>query len=204
MAETSIHRKKLTNETTIKSQSIFSHSVILPSKINQEKYQLSLKQLKNAAKVYEKQPSLQKIDTEKYRNSLQRQLSIDMLRQGNHQSFRELCTILEWQKNDREQLGIEHPHHRRPLLDGEPDKLRFICTCFNKIEEAERRRQYSNMYKSYIELASFFSKTDDYWLSDLFYNKCLSVTQTHSQFDPPLVAEAYLNVGLVYERQGEI
>ncbi|CAF3486082.1 unnamed protein product, partial [Rotaria sp. Silwood2] len=110
MAETSIHRKKLTNETTIKSQSIFSHSVILPSKINQEKYQLSLKQLKNAAKVYEKQPSLQKIDTEKYRNSLQRQLSIDMLRQGNHQSFRELCTILEWQKNDREQLGIEHPH----------------------------------------------------------------------------------------------
>ncbi|CAF3788688.1 unnamed protein product [Rotaria sordida] len=204
MAETYIHRKKSTNETKNKNQSTFFHTSILPSKTYQEKHQLPLKELKTSVKDYKKQPSLQKVDTEKYRNSLQRQLSIDMLRQGYHQSFRELCTILEWQKNDREQLGVEHPHYRRSLLDGEPDKLRFLCIYLNKIEEAERRKQYSNIYKNYIELASFFLKSDDHWLSDLFYKKCLSVAQTYTQFDSKLVAEAYLNVGLVYERQGNL
>ncbi|CAF1581125.1 unnamed protein product [Rotaria sp. Silwood1] len=204
MAETSIHRKKATNKTNGKNHSTIVHTVILPSKTSEEKHQLSLKQLKNSAKAYEKQPSLQKIDTEKYRNSLQRQLSIDMLRQGNHQSFRELCTVLEWQRKDREKLGNEHPHYRRPLLDGEPDKLRFLCTHFNIIEDAERRKQYSNMYEGYIELASFFLKSDDHWLSDLFYKKCLSVAQTYSQLDSQLVAEAYLNVGLLYERKGNL
>jgi hypothetical protein len=62
-----------------------------------------------------------------------------MLRQGYHHSFRELCGILAWQKEDRERLGAEHPLHRRPLLDAEPDKLRFLCQYLNKAEEAERR-----------------------------------------------------------------
>ena len=65
-----------------------------------------------------------------------------MLRQGYHHSFRELCAILAWQKEDRERLGTEHPLHRRPLLDAEPDKLRFLCQCLNKAEEAERRCKY--------------------------------------------------------------
>ncbi len=75
----------------------------------------------------------------RFRSSLQRQLSIDMLRHGYHNSFRELCAILAWQKEDRERLGAEHPLHRRPLLDAEPDKLRFLCQYLNKAEEAERR-----------------------------------------------------------------
>jgi hypothetical protein len=62
-----------------------------------------------------------------------------MLRHGYHNSFRELCAILAWQKEDRERLGAEHPLHRRPLLDAEPDKLRFLCQYLNKAEEAERR-----------------------------------------------------------------
>ena len=75
----------------------------------------------------------------RFRSSLQRQLSIDMLRHGYHHSFRELCAILAWQKEDRERLGAEHPLHRRPLLDAEPEKLRFLCQYLNKAEEAERR-----------------------------------------------------------------
>ena len=62
-----------------------------------------------------------------------------MLRHGYHNSFRELCAILAWQKEDRERLGAEHPLHRRPLLDAEPEKLRFLCQYLNKAEEAERR-----------------------------------------------------------------
>ena len=127
-----------------------------------------------------------------------------MLRQGYHHSFRELCTILTWQKEDRERLGAEHPLHRRPLLDAEPDKLRSLCTYLNKAEEAERRCQYSTTYKSYLELASYFLKSDDRWLSDFFYEKSLTVAQTFSQLDPKLAAEAYLNVGLAHERRGSI
>jgi hypothetical protein len=140
-----------------------------------------------------------------------------MLRQGYHQSFRELCAILAWQKKDRDRLGGEHPLYRRPLLDAESDKLRFLCVYLNKAEEAERKcmsvdfyrqklfliiGQYSNMYKSYLELASFFLKSDDYWLSDSFYEKCLAMAQTYPQLDPQLAARAYLNIGLAYERRG--
>ncbi|CAM2723592.1 unnamed protein product [Rotaria socialis] len=201
-AETSMHRKKRSNEIPTKQQSSFFQNIILPSKAYQEKSKLSLKQLKDTAKNYEKQPSLRKSDTEKHRTSLQRQLSIDMLLQGYHQSFRELCSILQWQKNDRERLGAEHPYNRRPLLDAEVDKLRFLCVYLNRAEETERRKQYSNVYKNYLELASFFFKSDDHWLSDYFYKKCLSLAQTYSQLDSQLVAEAYRNVATVYERQG--
>ncbi len=58
------------------------------------------------------------------------------------------------------------------------------------------------MYHSYLELASYFLKSDDRWLSDSFYEKSLSVAQTYPQLDPQLAAEAYLNVGLAYERRG--
>lgn len=67
-----------------------------------------------------------------------------MLRHGYHHSFRELCAILAWQKEDRELLGAEHPLHRRPLLDAEPDKLKFLCHHLNKAEEAERRCKFSS------------------------------------------------------------
>lgn len=58
------------------------------------------------------------------------------------------------------------------------------------------------MYHNYLELASYFLKSDDRWLSDSFYEKCLSVAQTYRQLDPELAAEAHLNVGLAYERRG--
>lgn len=58
------------------------------------------------------------------------------------------------------------------------------------------------MYNSYLELASYFQKSDDRWLSDSFYEKCLAVAETHPQLDPQLAAEAHLNVGLAYERRG--
>jgi hypothetical protein len=140
-----------------------------------------------------------------------------MLRQGYHHSFREFCAILVWQKEDRQRLGSEHPIHRQPLLDKEPDKLRFLCKHLNQAEEAARRCMFlvslhklnililaksSNMYKSYLEIASFFSKSDDHWLSDVFYKKCLSIAQTYSQLDSELAAQAYLNIGLSYERKG--
>lgn len=62
-----------------------------------------------------------------------------MLRKGYHRSFRELCSILEAQRKDREETGVEHPLHGQPLLDSQSDKLRFLGIYLNKAEEAERR-----------------------------------------------------------------
>lgn len=58
------------------------------------------------------------------------------------------------------------------------------------------------MYYNYLELAAYFQKSDDRWLSDSFYEKCLSVAQKYPQLDPQLAAAAHLNVGLAYERRG--
>lgn len=204
MTETTVYRMKQSNDNSTKNQSQFYRNVILPSKINKDKQKLPLNHVKNAATAYEKQTSLLKEDTEKFRSSLQKQLSIEMLRHGYHHSFRELCAILAWQREDRERLGAEHPLHRRPLLDAEPDKLRYLCQYLNKAEEAERRCQYSTMYQSYLELASYFLKSDDRWLSDSFYEKTLYVAQTYPQLDPQLAAEAHLNVGLADERRGDL
>ena len=49
-----------------------------------------------------------------------------------------------------------------------------------------------------MELASFFSKNKDYWLSDLFDEKCLSIVQRHSGLDKHYVIEAYQLIGLVW------
>jgi len=58
------------------------------------------------------------------------------------------------------------------------------------------------MYQSYLDLASYFLKSDDRWLSDSFYEKTLYVAETYPQLDPQLAAEAHLNVGLADERRG--
>lgn len=144
-----------------------------------------------------------------------------MLQQGFHESFREICAILSWQKEDREKLGAEHPLHRRPLLEDEPEKFKYLCQMLTKIENSKRKGQkekisekfvrhcfssgrYAVVYKFYLELAMFFFKSEDHWLSDLLYEKCLIVAQTQSQLDPQFSAEAFLNVGLAYERRGEL
>ena len=68
---------------------------------------------------------------------MQRQLSIDMLRQGYHQAFRELSDIITWQKDNREQSRSEQP---QVLIEDDADKLRFLYIHLTKAEEAERRR----------------------------------------------------------------
>ncbi|CAF0955940.1 unnamed protein product [Adineta ricciae] len=193
--------RKLTTRSTNKGHSEFYRHVILPSKTYAERHKSSPKEVKEAARTYNKQPPLSNADIERQRSSLQRQLSIDMLRQGYHQAFRELSDILTWQKDNREQSRSEQP---QVLIEDNADKLRFLSIYLTKAEEAERRRQYAKMYESYLAMASFFREAEDYWLSDYFYKKCLTIAQAYSQLDTELVARAYLNIGSVYERHGDL
>ena len=77
-----------------------------------------------------------------------RQHSIELLRQGYHESFRNLCELLKIEIRDRRRLGKEHPLYQRALLDKQAEKLRFLCLHLMKIEDAERQRTFSFLFSS--------------------------------------------------------
>ena len=54
-------------------------------------------------------------------------------------------------------------------------------------------------------MANYFLLTDDIWLSDYFFEKCLSTAQDRlSESDPELLADAHCNLGLAYERLSKL
>ena len=152
-----------------------------------------------------------------------------MLIEGFQKSFRELNLVLKIQMDDRHRLGSEHPIWEKPLLDQEPDKLSYLCKKLNVGEEAERtskrphppssslllfqntkiifrflflKDNYKAVYMTYHDLANYFLLTDDIWLSDYFFEKCLAIALNQfSTSDVKTLAEAYCNLGLAYERQ---
>lgn len=148
-----------------------------------------------------------------------------MLKEGYQKSFRELDFILKLQIQDRYRLGSEHPIWDRPLLDQENDKLEYLCKKLNKAEAYERngnssflffmlrlkifsyiknfnKGNFKNVYLNYYDLANYFLLTDDNWLSDYFFQKCLNITEnSQASMEPKRQAEAHCNLGLAFERQ---
>lgn len=60
------------------------------------------------------------------------------------------------------------------------------------------------VYSSNQDLANYFLLTDDIWLSDYFFEKCLTIAKKHySSSDVPILADAHCNLGLAYERQSK-
>lgn len=125
-----------------------------------------------------------------------------MLKEGYQKSFRELDLILKLQIEDRYRLGSEHPIWDRPLLDQENEKLQYLCGKLNNAEACERTGDFKNVYKNNQDLASYFLLTDDSWLSDYFYERCLKIAENKSlNLDSKRMAEAHASLGLAYERQ---
>ena len=60
------------------------------------------------------------------------------------------------------------------------------------------------MHKYYNDLANYFLLTDDIWLSDYFFGKCLSATSENLGSDDAMViADSHCNLGLALERQSK-
>ncbi len=60
------------------------------------------------------------------------------------------------------------------------------------------------MHKYYNDLANYFLLTDDIWLSDYFFGKCLSATSENlGSDDAMLIADSHCNLGLALERQSK-
>ena len=133
-----------------------------------------------------------------------------MLKEGYHKSFRELDFILKLQIKERHRVGSEHPVWSRPLLDHEEEKLSYLCRKLNKAEAAERSGEFKILYTNYFDLANYFIITDDSWLSDYFFQKCLGITDgpgifsDNRQLEPELQAEAECNIGFSFEKQSKI
>ncbi len=127
-----------------------------------------------------------------------------MLKEGYHKSFRELDEILKLQIEDRHRLGNEHPVWERPLLDQESKKLEYLCNKLNRAEASERAGDHKNLYANYFDLANYFKLTDDSWLADYFFNKCLNITESkNTTLEPQRKAETYCNLGLAFEKQSK-
>ena len=161
-------------------------------------------EIKQAILKHTKQPYLDRSEKDKLKNSLKKQLCIEMLFEGYQKSFRELDYVIKLQVKDRYRLGSEHPIWEKPLLEHEPEKLNYLVAKFNQGEDAERNHDFNTVYNCYHDLANYFLLTDDVWFSNYFYEKCLSTAQERlNQSDPQLKAEAHCNLGLAFERESK-
>ena len=59
------------------------------------------------------------------------------------------------------------------------------------------------MYRFRHDLAKYFQLTCDKWLSDHFYNSCLSTSQLVEDDGGYLAAQGHCNVGLAQEEKGK-
>lgn len=63
---------------------------------------------------------------------------------------------------------------------------------------------FKTVYNCYHDLANYFLLTDDIWLSNHFYEKCLTTAEEClSQIAPEHIAEAHCNLGLSFERESK-
>ena len=62
---------------------------------------------------------------------------------------------------------------------------------------------HTEVYKNQHKLAVYFQKTGDKWLSDHFFNACLSTSSRVKDDEGRLAAQGHCNVGLALEESGE-
>ena len=75
----------------------------------------------------------------RYRNTYEHNLCLDMLKEGFHQSFRELFNLMEKQKADIASLGPDSGLSDQALLEDEPEKLDQLKHHLTTAEAAKRR-----------------------------------------------------------------
>ena len=63
------------------------------------------------------------VDIAGYRNTYKHNVCVDMLKDGFHESFRELWSLIERQKAEREAAGKESGFYYDPYIEDEEEKL---------------------------------------------------------------------------------
>lgn len=83
--------------------------------------------------------NLKSLCHDRYRNTYEHNLCLDMLKEGFHQSFQELFNLMEKQKHDIESLGADSDLSDQPLLQDQPEKLDQLKHHLTTAEAAKRR-----------------------------------------------------------------
>ncbi|XP_054028492.1 tetratricopeptide repeat protein 29 [Dryobates pubescens] len=138
------------------------------------------------------------------RNSYKKNICIDMLRQGYHESFSELLTLIQKWNALREAAGPGSDIWQQKSLEEQPDKLDQLYHFLTRAEGAQRAGLYEEVYDNQLQLACCFTEPEDKWLSHYFYEQCFNTAQRVKIDGGKREAQAHVNMGLICEEQGHI
>uniref|UniRef100_A0A663NE88 Tetratricopeptide repeat protein 29 n=1 Tax=Athene cunicularia TaxID=194338 RepID=A0A663NE88_ATHCN len=139
------------------------------------------------------------------RNSYKKNICIDMLRQGYHESFSELFALIQKWNALREAAGPGSAIWQQKSLEEQPDKLHQLCHFLTRAEAAQRAGHYEEVYDNQLYLAYYcFSDPEDKWLSNYFYEQCFNTAQLIKIDGGKREAQAHANMGLISEEQGHV
>ncbi|XP_052075827.1 tetratricopeptide repeat protein 29-like isoform X1 [Mytilus californianus] len=155
-------------------------------------------------KLRQQQPELSKKQTTRFRNSYKHNLCLDMLQDGYHKSFSELFALIKQQEEERQRQGEESLMWTMVMLKDQHEKLDMLKQHLCKAEEAERKGDFGEVYRSRYELARYFQSGGDKWLADHFFTTCLQTSAQVKGDNGKTQAQGYLNVGLALEEQGDV
>ncbi|XP_053922143.1 tetratricopeptide repeat protein 29 isoform X1 [Cuculus canorus] len=138
------------------------------------------------------------------RNSYKKNICIDMLRQGYHESFSELFTLIQKWNALREAAGPGSAIWQQKSLEEQPDKLDQLHHFLTRAEAAQRAGHYEKVYDNQLNLAYCFNDYEDKWLRNYFYEKCFNTAQLAKIDGGKREAQAHANMGLLNEEQGHV
>ncbi|KAM6136375.1 LOW QUALITY PROTEIN: tetratricopeptide repeat protein 29 [Phoenicopterus ruber ruber] len=138
------------------------------------------------------------------RNSYKKNICIDMLRQGYHESFSELFALIQKWNALREAAGPGSAIWQQKSLEEQPDKLDQLYHFLTRAEAAQRAGRYEEVYDNQLNLACSFNNSEDKWLSNYFYEQCFNTAQLTKIDGGKREAQAHANMGLINEEQGHV
>ncbi|XP_033632258.1 tetratricopeptide repeat protein 29-like [Asterias rubens] len=150
-----------------------------------------------------KQPSLTKMDTHRYRNTFFHNLCLEMLKDGFHRSFSEVFALVQQQKAEIDAAGPDSLLQDRNLLAQQESKLEVMRKRLTEAELALRIDDIDGVFASRNGIAEYFLGTGDLWLSDHFFISCLEMAQKIKGDGRKKEGEAHCNMGRAYERRKE-
>ncbi|KFP91966.1 Tetratricopeptide repeat protein 29, partial [Apaloderma vittatum] len=138
------------------------------------------------------------------RNSYKKNICIDMLRQGYHESFSELFTLIQKWNALREAAGPGSAIWQQKSLEEQPDKLDQLYHFLTRAEGAQRAGRYEEVYDNQLNLAYGFNDPEEKWLSNYFYEQCFNTAQRIKIDGGKREAQAHAHMGLINEEQGHV
>ncbi|KAM6075764.1 tetratricopeptide repeat protein 29 [Chlamydotis macqueenii] len=138
------------------------------------------------------------------RNSYKKNICIDMLRWGYHESFSELFTLIQEGNALREAAGPGSAIWQQKSLEEKPDQLDQLYHFLTRAEAAQRAGRYEDVYDNQLNLAYCFNDHEDKWLNSYFYKKSFNTAQLVKIDGGKREAQAHANMGLINEEQGHV